>query len=144
MSMNHTTPRLKLIQALIIAAYVWSLALPALISDFHNPDAIDVLYGYMVLMYGSFGLLILDPRWIANIFFFICSYGTFSGKGHRISPIIGTLLVIGSICLPIHVGYQDRVVEIESRGFGVYVWAVSLISAFITSILLPKVPAAIA
>ena len=136
--MKVTSLTLKLVQILIIAMYIWSLFLPSFVSDFHNPEAPNILTGFMVLLSGWAGLLILDPRWLANFLFLFCLRTNFRGNGRRISPIVGILLVVGSILFPIHIAYQDRIVEIGSRGLGVYIWSISLALAFITSLLLAK------
>ena len=123
------------LQTVLLALYALSLYFPAFNSHLHQPSAIP---GYQVLASGWIGIFFLDPRWLANVLFAFCLLGNFSELGHRITPTLGILLVVSCIVFPIRMGYQDRIVEIDSRALGFYFWSISLFFTFLISLHLKK------
>jgi hypothetical protein len=117
------------IQLLSIGLFVWSLALPAFVFEYPRWN----LSGMEVLAKGWIGILVLDPRWYANVLFLFCLGGNFFREGYRFPPVIGMALVLSSLFLPIYYFPQDHGVLVDHLGLGVYVWALALSIVFMSS-----------
>jgi len=133
--LNRKYIALIVLHILCISLYAWSLALPAFLFDGY-PANLD---GAQVLLMGWLGILVLDPRWLANVIFAICLLTNCNFAGQRILPLVELSLVIASFVLPVHYFPQDHGIPVQHFGPAVYLWALALIPVFLVSLYM-KVP----
>jgi hypothetical protein len=120
------------IQTACVIAYVFSLTLPALLFDGPYPRDQS---GLEVLGKGIMGLIVLDPRWLANLCFVWCvAVNAADGRGRKL-PVLGLLLVAASVFLPIHYFPQDHGIRVDALGPGAWIWAGSLAVTFALTLL---------
>jgi hypothetical protein len=119
-----------LVQGLALDGFVVSLSMPAFLFDGFPKD----MTGWDVLLSGWLGLIILDPRWCANVLFAACVVASLAGRSLRWVAIVGLLFVIASVVLPITYFPNDHGERVEHLGPGVLVWALSLGTAFVSNL----------
>jgi hypothetical protein len=120
-----------LLQMACVCAYIASLALPALVFNRPFPPTQS---GLDVLATGAFGLIVLDPRWLANACFAWCVATNLRGTSGMRTACVGLLLVAASLLLPINYFPNDHAERVDTLGAGAWLWAASLVVTFAISI----------
>jgi hypothetical protein len=133
--LNRKYVALIVLHILCISLYIWSLSPPAFLFDEYSAN----LDGAQVLLKGWLGILVLDPRWLANVIFAICLLTNCNFAGQRILPLVGLALVIASFVFPVHYFPQEHGVPVKHFGPAVYLWALALTPVFLVSLYM-KVP----
>ena len=117
-----------------IAAYVASLRLPALIFQQH-----ESLYGIEVLLWGWWGVLVLEFAWFANPAYLLAIAGCMgeSPKLTKLASTVGLMLGLTSFHAKEWWFDEGSGTLIIGLGPGFYVWMLSLcillVGAFFTS-----------
>lgn len=125
---------LKIATALSLALYLYSLVMPAFIFEY-----IPTMKGFEVLILGCFGILMLDPRWFANIAYAFCMIAIWRQRKCAIVSIIGLLLTSGSFILPIyHFPTEAAGVPVKRLGVGAFTWGLSLIIVFVSNLVVKE------
>ena len=112
-----------------ISLYISSLMTPA----FYIDENQVLRMGYEVLATGWIGIILLEPRWYANIIYLYVCFSVFKGSrsGSGIAALFSLLLALSSLIIPIHVlNNATREIPVDHLGIGAYVWAIAI---FLTS-----------
>ena len=117
---------------LVICLFVASLPAPAFELARREP-----LSGLYVLQVGWLGILMLDPRWYANILFPVLCIANVRVKRLRVTATWALGLGIGSVALPIYWYPNEGHGElVESLGIGGYSWVTAVCAVALTNLFL--------
>lgn len=125
----------KVLPIFSVGLYLLSLPLPALFFEKLPP-----MTGVEVLQCGWLGILVLDPRWYANLAFVQVSYFNHKRTFRPRWSVFGILLIAGTYLFPIHYfPTESSGIPVVALGPGAYVWTASLVICFSSNLCLwPK------
>lgn len=115
----------RLLAGLALVLWCASLALPGLV--FHEGKD-RILWGWQILLSGWLGLLMANPAWYANIFFFRVVFSTLAGGIPKKAALISVALALSAFfvqTIPVNEAGVERYVF--GFGWGCMLWIVAVL-----------------
>lgn len=126
---------------LVLSLTLYAFSLP--LAVFHYGGSSSTR-GIEILMVGWLGLLVLDVRWYANLFYFYGMARLFSGKKTFAAAVVAVAIGSLTFFLPInHYPDEGRIFRVLYLGLGAYFWFFSLLIALAVAVYEKKGPDAL-
>jgi len=136
LALGESMTKTRICIGMSVAFYTISLFLPSFnCGEGHRPSSV----GYEVLVQGWLGIIALEPRWYANIFYFYFVVLGITQKKYKPNPYVVFFLFISAISSPIFPGWVtcsagDVMAPAKGLAIGGYLWVCAILLVVIPAL----------